>query len=56
MPQIYQLSDKQANKSEIKFQEKSSEAIHNPEVVGSWPTPATLNIKELQQRNSFFHA
>ena len=47
MPQIYQLSDKQANKSEIKFQEKSSEAIHNPEVVGSWPTPATLNIKEL---------
>ena len=55
MPQIYQLSDKQANKSEIKFQEKSSEAIHNPEVVGSWPPPATLKIKELRRfRNSFF--
>ena len=29
--------------------------IHNPEVVGSWPTPATLKIKELRRfRNSFF--
>jgi len=26
--------------------------IHNPEVVGSWPTPATLKIKELRLKRS----
>lgn len=35
---------------------KTREVFHNPEVVGSWLTPATLKIKELRQRNSFFHA
>ena len=28
--------------------------IHNHEVTGSIPVPATLRIKELRQRNSFF--
>ena len=28
--------------------------IHNPEVVGSGPTPATFNIKELRFHRNFF--
>ena len=38
-----------------KYHRMSLYRIHNPEVVGSWPTPDTLIIKELRQnRSSFF--